>query len=191
MKRWEIINHFINKYNYTSYLEIGCQKDAAFNKVVIENRVGVDPERGGTHRMTSDEFFSLNDQTFDIVFVDGLHHHDQVQRDIENSLLALNEGGTIVVHDCNPTSEPMQRVPRITKEWTGDGWKAWVSLRRTRPDLQMRVINTDYGCGIIRVGKQKLLQIDCGPCATKYASFSLNKRTWLPLIEVQDFTKFY
>lgn len=191
MKRWDIINHFINKYNYTSYLEIGCQKDVAFRRVVIDKKIGVDPERGGTHRMTSDEFFSSNKETFDIIFIDGLHHNEQVKKDIENALKVLNENGTIVVHDCNPTTEAMQKVPRITKEWTGDGWKAWVSLRRTRADLEMKVINTDYGCGIIRVGKQELLEIDCAPCATKYESFSLNKRTWLPLIEVQDFNKFY
>jgi len=191
MKRWDIINHFIEKYNYSTYLEIGCQKDIAFKKVKIANRIGVDPEQGGTHRMTSDEFFSMNKETFDIIFVDGLHHADQVQRDIENSLLVLNEGGTIVVHDCNPTSEDMQRVPRITKEWTGNGWIGWVALRMTRPDLDMKVVNTDYGCGVIRVGKQKVLEVGCAPCTKKYKSFAANKRTWLPLIEVKDFTKFY
>ena len=191
MKRWDIINHFIKKYSYKSYLEIGCQKDIAFNKIEISNKIGVDPERGGTHRMTSDEFFSSNKNTFDIIFIDGLHHSEQVYKDILNALEVLNKGGVIICHDMNPTSKEMQMVPRISKEWTGDGWKAWIRLRRERDDLDMKVINTDYGCGIIKRGKQIPLELQCKPCATKYESFAVNKRSWLPLIEVQDFTKFY
>ena len=191
MKRWDIINHFIRKHNFGTYLEIGCQKDVAFRQIEIENKIGVDPERGGTHRMTSDEFFSQNKNTFDIIFIDGLHHDDQVEKDILNALDVLNEGGVIVCHDCNPTSEAMQKVPRVSKEWTGNGWKAWIRLRMSREDLDMKVVNTDYGCGIIMKGKQELLEVKCGPCASKYASFAVNKRTWLPLIEVKDFTKFY
>lgn len=191
MKRWDIINHFIKKYGYKSYLEIGCQKDIAFNKIEISNKIGVDPERGGTHRMTSDEFFSSNKNTFDIIFIDGLHHSDQVYKDISNALEVLNKDGVIICHDMNPTNKEMQMVPRISKEWTGDGWKAWIRLRRERDDLDMKVINTDYGCGIIKRGKQTPLKLQCKPCATKYESFAVNKRSWLPLIEVQDFKKFY
>ncbi len=195
MKRWDIINHFIKKYGYKSYLEIGCQKDIAFNKIEISNKIGVDPERGGTHRMTSDEFFSINKKkdklTFDIIFIDGLHIHTQVIKDILNSLDVLNESGTIVCHDMNPTSKLMQTVPRISKEWTGNGWRAWVRLRLDRDDLDMRVINTDYGVGVIRKGKQKPLELQCKSCESKYESFAVNKRSWLPLIEVQDFKKFY
>lgn len=191
MKRWDIINHFIRRNNYRTYLEIGCQKDVAFRRIEIENKIGVDPERGGTHRMTSDEFFSQNEDTFDIIFIDGLHHDDQVEKDILNALEVLNEGGTIICHDCNPTSDLMQRVPRESKEWTGNGWKAWIRLRMSREDLVMRVVDTDYGCGIIQRGKQKLLEMKCGPCASKYASFAINKDTWLPLISIEDFSKIY
>lgn len=31
--------------------------------------------RGGTHRMTSDAFFATNEEQFDLVFIDGLHHY--------------------------------------------------------------------------------------------------------------------
>jgi predicted O-methyltransferase YrrM len=68
--------------------------------------IGVDPNQGVTLRMTSDEFFAANQFTFDIVFIDGLH--DQVAKDIENSLRVLNPGGIIVMHDCNPTTKISQ-----------------------------------------------------------------------------------
>ena len=51
--------------------------------------------------MTSDEFFELNNEKFDFVFVDGLEH-DQVRRDVENALRCLNPGGYIALHDMLP-----------------------------------------------------------------------------------------
>ena len=46
---------------------------------------------------TSDDF--LNNKTkFDIIFIDGNHMMEQVDKDIENSLTFLNEGGLILLH---------------------------------------------------------------------------------------------
>ena len=36
--RWDLIQHIINKYNYTDYLEIGCDKDQSFSKIKINNK---------------------------------------------------------------------------------------------------------------------------------------------------------
>jgi hypothetical protein len=36
----------------------------------LESSVGVDPEQGGSARMTSDEFFAENTDKFDLVFID-------------------------------------------------------------------------------------------------------------------------
>ena len=129
LTRIDVINYLIQRHAYTTYLEIGCEADLCFNAIVIDHRVGVDPVSGGTIRTTSDKFFEENAETFDIVFVDGLHHAEQVLRDIENSLLRLNNGGTIVVHDLNPREEYLQVIPRLQSTWMGDCWKAWVHLR--------------------------------------------------------------
>ena len=57
---------------------------------------------------TSDEYFeSIKDTEvkYDIIFIDGLHHNEQVLKDVENSLKHLSEGGSIVCHDCLPSEE--------------------------------------------------------------------------------------
>ena len=72
----------VTKNNYKSYLEIGCNKDDLFSKVSIEKKVGVDPNEGGNVRLTSDSFFNINTDTFDIIFIDGLHVYEQVKRDV-------------------------------------------------------------------------------------------------------------
>ena len=95
-KRYEIIQDIIDFKKYNSYLEIGCDRNQSFSNIKIEKKVGVDPVEGGTHKMTSDEFFNINKDMFDIIFIDGLHEYYQVIKDIENSLNFLNDNGVIL-----------------------------------------------------------------------------------------------
>ena len=88
--RTAIIQEIINKKNYKSYLEVGCDNDENFSKIQIESKIGIDPLKGGTLRMTSDEFFINNHQSFDIIFLDGLHTYEQTIKDIYNGLRFLN-----------------------------------------------------------------------------------------------------
>ena len=68
--RYDIIKKIIEKKKYSSYLEIGCFEDETFNKINIDKKVGVDPNSGGNVRLTSDNFFKINKDTFDIIFID-------------------------------------------------------------------------------------------------------------------------
>ncbi len=43
MQRWDIINHFIKKKGYKSYLEIGYYKGWSFDRVECQNKWAVDP----------------------------------------------------------------------------------------------------------------------------------------------------
>ena len=147
--RWDLIQHIINKYNFENYLEIGCDKDQSFSKIKIRNKVGVDPISGGTIRSTSDDFFLNNKTTFDIIFIDGLHHYNQVLTDIRNSIKILNKDGFILVHDCLPKSLAQQAVPRFRGYWNGDVWKSIVELR-TKNDLDIITCQIDFGVSIIR-----------------------------------------
>jgi SAM-dependent methyltransferase len=162
MKRWDVINRFIEENEYKDYLEIGLQSGLCRDNIIAPNKTTVDPDERSnnpTHLMTSDEFFEQNEETFDVVFIDGLHHGDQVLKDIENSLEVLNEGGMIFCHDMLPNSEEVQRVPRPMPEyiWTGDVWKAWARLMGTRGDLEMFIAATDWGVGVIKRGSQEIV----------------------------------
>ena len=94
---------------------------------------------------------------YDIIFIDGLHLDYQVEQDITNSLKHLNEGGTIVMHDCSPIKEEHQVEEYVVgKTWNGTTWKAYVKFRMTDENLSMCVVDTDHGVGIITKGKQTL-----------------------------------
>lgn len=188
MKRYDIINRFIEERGYKSYLEIGVQNGLNFSKIACENKVGVDPDENSpaTYHMTSDEYFDTYKNKFDVIFIDGLHEHTQVIRDIINSFDVLNEGGVIICHDMNPTSEDMQKVPRIQKEWTGDCWRAWMYFRICDAFLEMYVIDTDYGVGVIEEGEQETVKTHK---IINYGMLDSNRKEWLNLISVEEFKK--
>lgn len=209
MNRTEIINLYAKIIDAKSYLEIGVRlADDNFNHIKIPKKVGVDSGAEGifegTHYMTSDEYFLQNTDTFDIIFIDGLHEKEQVSRDIENSLFVLNNKGVIVCHDMNPKIKehqlPIQDSYRIKyveeqKElgnvdyglWTGDCWKSFALLRSTRADLDMFVIDTDFGVGIIKKGFQKTISI---PQDLEYEHLESNRSILLNLKSVDEFLKY-
>lgn len=188
MIRSDIINLLIEKINAKKYLEIGVSNGINFSEIDCVYKVGVDPalDSPATTHITSDDFFAQNKEKFDVIFIDGLHHSDQVYRDIINSLNVLNEGGYIVCHDMNPRQEEHQLIPFTGGIWNGDCWKAFVQLRRERSDLEMYVIDTDCGCGIIRKGYQNVLT---SKEELTWNNLEKYRNEWLNLISTEDFLK--
>jgi len=160
MKRTDIINHLIKKNNYKRYLEIGVRDpESNLNLIDIEHKDGVDPAGRCNYPITSDDFFEQLDENvkYDIIFIDGLHLDYQVEKDITNSLKHLSDGGTIVMHDCSPIKEEHQVEEYVLgTTWNGTTWKAYVKFRMTDENLNMCVVDTDHGVGIISKGKQTL-----------------------------------
>ena len=152
--RIDIIKKIIRNKKYKTYLEIGCDNDENFSQISIDKKVGVDPLKGGTLRMTSDEFFSDNKIFFDIIFLDGLHTYEQTIKDIKNSLKFLNNNGVILVHDCLPKKIWNQIVPRMYGHWNGDVWKAIVHAR-TFDFADTYTCKADHGIGMIFKRKNK------------------------------------
>lgn len=112
------------------------------------------PEGGQIIKTTSDDFFEHMKPfhyNWDIIFIDGLHESQQVDRDIQNALKHLSSSGTIVMHDCNPSSYEMTTTGTPSGEWTGDVYKSFVNFRNNNwIKYKCYVINTDYGIGIIQ-----------------------------------------
>ena len=190
MDRLQIINALCAKISAKKYLEIGVFSGYTLIHNICEYKIGVDPDPNSkaTIVKTSDDFFANNNETFDVIFIDGLHHADQVKKDILNSLNFLNDGGYIICHDMLPPDENIQKVPQMQGSWTGDCWKAWVELRSERSDLDMKVVNTDYGCGIIKPGKQETIIIDCD---LTWENFVNKKSYWMNIISIDEFKREY
>jgi hypothetical protein len=146
-----------------TYLEIGVRNVSDnFNHILPCVKFAVDPavrfEFSLGYTTTSDEFFTTvapqQKSQFDVIFIDGLHTADQVDRDIRNSLDYLAPDGFIVLHDCNPLSEWHARenqsflLTPATGIWNGTTWKAFVKWRMSS-QISSCCIDSDWGLGII------------------------------------------
>jgi hypothetical protein len=201
MKRNQIINFLIEKMGYESYLEIGTQNPKNnFNLIRAQNKVCVEPRPipNTKHLIsfigTSDQYFGSisEDVKFDIIFIDGLHQDDQVTRDINNSLKHLNENGTIVCHDCLPNKEELQyhephNDPK--RSWFGTTWKSIARLRIESTNLDIKTVDSDAGCAIIRFGQNIPY---CGPDGDPYtySYYEKNKNDLMNVISIKEFVSY-
>jgi len=146
-----IINKKIINKN-VKYLEIGCDLDGTFNSIPlsISDKIGVDPKRGGTHRMTSDQFFENNNDKFDVIFIDGLHSYAQCKKDFLNSLEVLNEEGVIFFDDMLPVDWAMQYMPNFQAKHTGDVWKLAAEIIDTEA-FNFKIVKSNYGIGVLEL----------------------------------------
>jgi len=195
MNRIDIINSLITKHKYKSYVELGVQAGNCFSAINCEEKIGVDPDQSSaaTLKITSDEFFANNERSYDIFFVDSLHHAEDCERDILNALKFLNPGGTIVCHDMLPTNKHMQEIPLTDQnEWCGNVWRSFLKFRTERTDLILRVVDTDWGCGIITRGNSNsVLNIGKPLSEVTYEEFAQNKKDWMNVISDSEFIKHY
>ncbi len=149
-------------------------------------------------KVTSDEYFKRNPVgkiRIDTAFVDGSHTYDQTLRDVLNCLERLAPTGVIVVHDCNPqsasTAMPAASYNEVKRNaapdwdgnWCGDVWKTVVYLRSARPDLNVFVLDCDFGVGIITRGNNAgaLSFTRAEVEQLKYSDLEAHRQTWLNL----------
>jgi hypothetical protein len=153
-----IINHFIRKYNYKSYLEVGTgTSHGTFPYIQIEYKEGIDilenehsTDEYKLLRINSNKYFNNLKRNFDIIHIDADHEKKQVMRDILNSLSHLSNNGTIVCHDVEPMC-PTDLGYNVCH----NAWEAFAEFRSIRKDLYMYVIKNS-NCGIIQRGHQEL-----------------------------------
>jgi hypothetical protein len=200
-KRYDLINYIIEQHNFNDYLEIGVNDGSCIRKIKIPNKDGVDPSPNSelgfgepvpeiNYQVTSDYFFdNYAYKKYDVIFIDGLHHSDQVDKDIQNSLKYLNDDGFILLHDCNPPEYEIQLGPRQTGIWNGDVWKSIVKLRCTDPTLDINVVDTDWGVGVVRKGNSHTYTKSTLEKCLEWNYFDSNRESLLNIISVDDFFK--
>jgi len=207
--RTDIINFLLSlQQRKTSYAEIGVRNpDDNFNHIKADVKYSIDPgvefeENPVNFKMTSDMFFHKlsngeilsKDTLFDVIFIDGLHLAEQVEKDIVNALHYIKPDGFIVLHDCNPPTEWHARESRTYYHspahglWNGTTWKAFFNWRRN-PSVFSCCIDTDWGVGIlsksINIGQNTI-------CENPFFEFKVlddNRKAHLNLIDFDTLKK--
>lgn len=173
-RRTDILNFLLSTFpGDTTYLEIGVRNPADnFNQINATKKYSVDPgiefkENPVDFKVTSDDFFEKLGKNeilsskikFDVIFIDGLHLAEQVDRDISNALNFIKDDGYVVLHDCNPPTEWHAReepncyhTPAVWY-WNGTTWKAFLKWR-FNSSVNSCCIDTDWGVGVLSKEKQ-------------------------------------
>lgn len=155
--RTDLLNFIAEKIEAKSYLEIGIYDGINFDSIKVDNKIGVDPnvKREDVVELDSDSFFKVESESYDLIFIDGDHSHQQSLKDLTNSLEHLNDGGVIVMHDAFPDRIGLTGVRKTpTSEWCGDVYQT-VMWARQQPNLGVITWKEDYGCAIITKGSLK------------------------------------
>lgn len=191
LARWDVVNALVSATGAERYLEIGVQGGECFRRISCREKVGVDPDgsSAATVHCTSDHFFAglAPTERFGVVFVDGLHHREQVCRDVLNAYLHLAPGGAIVVHDCDPPTEMSGRREQCGGVWCGDVWQGWLDARQALAHRAYTcTVATDLGCGLV-------LPLPPGPVPQPAESertwehFVATRNQWLGVVLPDDF----
>jgi hypothetical protein len=173
-----------SKLKIKRYLEIGVRRTAdCFDGVSADVKIGVDPDphSGATHAMTSDEFFATySGPQFDLVFIDGDHHHAQAWRDCINSLDQLAPDGQIVIHDSRPAHAGLE-----DPSFCGTTWRAVAKLSEL-PNVDSRCIAFDHGVAVVKKQPNPSpTQINKSLDDLCYADLEAHGHEWLRLCSLE------
>jgi len=201
--RWDVINSLAEKIGAKTYLEIGVGAGECFNRIVIADKLAVDPTPGfkdGRIIITSSDDYFANckpgeaDSKRDIVFIDGLHLAEQAFRDVENSF-NICSAKWVVIHDTNPKAKEFQTRKPSVATWQGDVWKAVAQLRWDQY-LLIWTIDIEWGVTIIRqmrktevISGLDLKHADPPPGPWTWEWLEANRLEALNLITAEGFCK--
>jgi glycosyltransferase involved in cell wall biosynthesis len=171
--RHDIINNYLNPDE--KYLEIGIEHGDTFLNVNSNYKIGVDPdpkiENDNIVKTTSDDFFLKNIESFDVIFIDGMHQVEYLINDINNSIITLSKNGKIFIDDVFPINyEEQLKIPKkpyfengilkYTESWTGDVWKViYFILQTYRNDIEYKCFFNENYRGVLMVKIKNYFQI--------------------------------
>ncbi len=220
--RKNIILQTLASIKAKSYLEIGVSNGENYLDISAPFIMGVDPIEPNQKiknslndnrlyfQQTSDDFYEnnknlLNQKRVDLTFIDGAHNYHQALRDFKNSVEYLNQGGFIIMHDCNPISSIVETPANYYEDaceivktkginpygyvWTGDVWKTLINIRSFYNNLEVITLDCDFGLGIIKKGTpQSMLNFSSEEIENlNYSNLENNRADLLNLTEPEDF----
>ena len=136
LKRDEVINYLL---------------DEKFPKIVNNNKIGIDPVRGGNLKLSSKEFFeNYNKEFFDVVFIDGSHLIEDVYYDTVQAIKNLNLGGYILLDDVLPNNNLNTFRKRLTLHSFQDAYKILFFIS-SLSFVDLYLLPCDHGMALIKL----------------------------------------
>jgi hypothetical protein len=110
----------------------------------------------------------------------------------------MTDDGVIIMHDCNPAKKEHAGTfeewrSKGSGDWNGDVWKAIVHLRSLRDDINVFVLDSDFGLGVVTKGKpeNKLSFTEKEIQELTYEDFAAHRTEWLNLKPAEYFYEYF
>ena len=123
----------IEKYTSDDYFDtLSNNKGNKNNNKGSNNKDSKNKNKGSNNKTNNSN--NNSQTTFDVAFIDGMHHSDYVLKDVNNTIQHLAENGCLFIDDILPLNYNEQlKIPikhyyengilKYGEEWTGDVWK--------------------------------------------------------------------
>tara|TARA_Y100000310_G_scaffold343740_1_gene452794 strand:- start:2314 stop:2904 length:591 start_codon:yes stop_codon:yes gene_type:complete len=174
------------------YLEIGVKRGETFWEVMRHcgESVGLEPDSKLYANLmkdkkdhpeciklfenTSDEFFASEeaDNKYDMIFIDGEHTAEQVEKDFNNSIQVLNYNGWIFIHDTQPPDKK-----HLQPTLCGDVWEFMFAEKRRMENNHhmLEIVNLPCQFGLTAIHMYQG-QLDFMPYEEQFVKAVLNKK---------------
>lgn len=145
IRRWSLVEHFIETYKMKRIIEIGVYNCELSKKVLrntnfnLELYVMIDNKMLNICKILKEQYkciklmsmeskkavSMLDDDSYDLIFVDGCHTYDGCKADIIDYKPKLKKGGFMLVHDCDRrvNSGTFPGILQAVNELWGEDWE--------------------------------------------------------------------
>lgn len=218
LNRTDVINRIIKNrkvYGFrTKYLEIGYGDGVNYSRIYADSKNVCDPFMTISCKACRDKIKMKSEDylntcisqriRYDVIFIDGSHVYEDIKKDFELAMQAINPDGVIIFHDVNPATEWHTRDVSEFKEgeeWCGGAWRAFIEacyeVQKSGKKALSYAIGDDYGIGIIdfRIGIDIPHEItkNCINRIQKndFSYFDVNRNRLLNMILPKEFNLIY
>ena len=91
--------------DHAYYLQNNEEKNFDINITRCDNS-----EKIKVFKITSDEFFAINEKKYNLIYIDGCHEPEFISRDMENGFKCLEENGIMWMNDYGKTTITVKKA---------------------------------------------------------------------------------
>ena len=160
----KFINDYIRLYNCENILFVRTPTTGDWlNKICINNDnvvrilydtnfiTGIDSSnlKNKIEYKNLEVTLSQLNKKFDLICIDPFHLYEISKANFNLFYSYLSENGTIISHDCFPSTAKMAHPNYCKGGWCGETYVAFVEFAHNNPELYYGILNIDTGIGII------------------------------------------
>lgn len=160
----KIINNYISKYNFTNILFVRTPTTGNWlDKIGVNNnniiRIIYDTDFiTGINSSNINNKINYNNlenillklnKKFNLICLDPYHDYEISKSNFNLLYSYLTDDGTMISHDCFPTTVQCAYPKYFEGDWCGETYIAFVEFAYNNPTLYYAILNIDTGIGII------------------------------------------